>query len=455
MDAIPPRILMTQMKASLSNVMWKNHVMIWDNGGDTSPRNPNINIRNPMPTISLFAIDDESPPPSLLDQIKPFVFAKLKVDVGFLSWRHSERAMSSNEIIVQGKSVCHVLSSTGIVHTSHNFGALLQSVMPSLNGHILHTLADWRYFEVNRLRVCTMFDFLLHGCIVCLQGVTNDNSRKSFCILFAFLQNLSSIISKSSLVNLRGKNESGLIIHEIPKPVVVAFFHFATSDIYHGLVNMPDTANVRRELGNVCFHDPDVSLNPIVNGRLPDLDTVKLHKVVSDLPKRDALEVQVHAKSNHFCILLHTFKTFTITEFVMTDKTGQTLNLAKLGVSIAVFLELDTLAFRTTEYVFLLLIENRIANLDLLSHLQRKLDTQNVLTVNMTVNVIRTGACPCQTVSVYVIVKLRSLRSYSIMSGIDTLEHVSVLGNLKTLLFTFRENLTHEHNTPLSDLNFT
>lgn len=384
-----------------------------------------------------------SPPPSLLDQVKPFIFAKLEVDVSFLRWSHAKSAMISYEIIVQNKSICHVLSCTRIMQTSHNLNALFQGVMPSLDRHVLHSFADWRHFEVNWLGVCTMFDFLLHGRIVCLQGITNDNSWKPLCVLFAFLQNFSSVIGKSSLVNLGGKNESGFIIHQIPKPVIIAFFHFTTSNVNNSLVNVPDTANVRGKLGNVCFHDLNVSLDPIVNGRLPDLDTVKLHKMVSDLTIRHTFEVQIHAKSNHFCILLHALKAFPIAELVMADKTGQTLNLAKLGVSVAIFLELDTLALRTTKYVFLLLIENRVAYLYLLSHLQRELDTQDVLAVNMSVNMIRTSANPFETVTVYVIVKFRSLRAYFVMGRIDSLEHVLVLGNLETFLLPFIQDLSH------------
>lgn len=432
------------MKASLSKVMLTNHITRLANGGDTRPRNPNIAMRNPIPIISPFAIDGYSPPLSLLDEFKPFVVAKLQVNVSFLSWSHAKRIMYSNEIIVQHKSICHILSCLRIMQASHDFGSLLQCVMPSLNRHVLHAFLDWRNSEVNRLWIWPVHDFLFESCVVSLQRVANHDCRQTFCLFLTFFENHTSIRNESALVNLRGNDESSIVIHQIPKPVkVTPAVHSAGTHVYYCFINVPDTANIWSKLGNVCFHDLNVSLYPIVNGRLPDLDTIELHQMVADLAIRHTLEVQIHAKGNDLGILLHALKALSVAELVMADEAGQTLNLAKLGVSIAIFFVLDALAFWTAKSIVLFLIENWIANLYLLSHLQRELNTVNVFTSSMTVNMIRASASPCQTVSMNVIVMFRSLRAYLVVSRIDSLEHVFVLGDLESLLLTFRKGLTH------------
>jgi len=408
---------------SLSASIPTTFSMRLDSGGDISTKKENIAMTNPVPIISPFDIEF-SPPLSLLDQIKPFVFAKLEVDVSFLSWSHAECAMSSNEIIVQHKSICHVLSCLRIMQTPHYLGSLFQSVVPSLNRHVLHTYLDWRYSEMNRLWVWPVHYLLLESCIVSLQRVANHDCRQAFCLFFAFFENSSSIRNESALVDLRGNYESGVMIHQIPKPVIVAFERLCAPYIDHGFVNMPDTANIRGELGNVCFHDLNVSLHPIVDGGLPYLDAIKLHEMVTDLAIRYSLEVQVHAKSNHFGVLLHAFKAFSVAELVMADKARKTLNLAEFGVPVTIFFEFDTLAFRTTKCFVLLLVENRIADLYLLSHLQRKLHSYCMLAFNMTEGCIRARATPCKIGSMYVIVKFTSLRTHFVMCGIDAFEHV-------------------------------
>ncbi len=385
-----------------------------------------------------------SPPLSQLDEIKPFIFAKFQIDVCFLCWSHSERTMLSNEIIVKNEGICYVLGGLGIVHATHDLSSLFEGVVPSFDRHVLHAFLDGRHFQVFWLRISPSFDFLLYCLFIRLQGITDNNSWKAFCLDSALSKNVLCIVNVSGFVDLGRYDKAGIVIHQVPEPIKVApTLHSATPNIDNGLVNMPDSANIRGKLGNIFFHDFDVSLHPVVNGRLPDLDTVKLHKMVSDLAIRHPFEVQIHAKCDNFGILFHSLKTLSVAKLVMADKARQTLNLAEFGVTVAIFFELDALAFRTTKNIVLFLIENWITDLYLLSHLQRKLHGKNMLANSVTVNMIRTRTSPCKIDSVYIIVKFTSLRTYLIVSRIDSLEHVFVLGYFISFLLAFRKSLAH------------
>lgn len=135
------------MEVSLSNVMLMNAIIKSEIGGAVNPRKPKISIAKPISRISLLAMI-YSPPPSFLDEIFPSISTKRKINVSFFSWSFSDYRMLSDKIVIQCKTICHILCRVGIVHSSHDLETLLQSSTPSLNRHVLHSLFDWRNFEM-------------------------------------------------------------------------------------------------------------------------------------------------------------------------------------------------------------------------------------------------------------------------------------------------------------------
>jgi hypothetical protein len=117
---------------------------------------------------------------------------------------------------------------------------------------------------------------------------------------------------------------------------------------------------------------------------------IELIEMIFDFSKGNSFEIQIHAKSNHFGILFHSFKAISLNEFVIATKTGISLNFAKFGVSVTIFFEFWAFAFWTTLFSFLFLVKYWVAYSNLLSKLGGELDRKNVLTYSVPELMIRT-----------------------------------------------------------------
>jgi hypothetical protein len=91
---------------------------------------------------------------------------------------------------------------------------------------------------------------------------------------------------------LAGKKVSGLGIHQVPDPEVVLLFAFLL-DKDGCFVAVPDVTGLNLIPLGVFTELCQILANPPEDSCLIDCHILKLRKVIGNLPKRDALEIEI------------------------------------------------------------------------------------------------------------------------------------------------------------------